>query len=253
MNTADANAAPASPDPALADLGRDLFEPMEGEATLSNTFDTLLKKPGSLLYELHTGNREPMRLLKNLAITTVGCLLIFGLVLGFYSGGHQLWAAPAKVLLGVVSAALITLPSLYIFSCLNGLDVTARTVAGVMAAAICLLSLLLVGLAPVAWIFSQSTNEIAFFGFLALGFWTVGLWFGLGLVFRAARLLGVKRRFHLAVWAMIFTVVTLQMSTTLRPIIGESDRFFAEEKRFFLTHWLDHLDGDGIYENGGWR
>lgn len=251
MNTAATT--PTNPEPEPADLTRDLFEPMEGEPTLSNTFDTLLKKPGSVLYSLHHQKGDPARLLRNLALTTVGCLALFGLVLGFYSGGHQLWAAPLKVVLGVLGAALITLPSLYIFSCLNGLDITARSVAGVMASAVCLLSLLLLGLAPVAWIFAQSTEQIAFFGFLVLCFWIVGLWFGLGLIFRAARLLGVKRRFHLALWAAIFSVVTLQMSTTLRPIIGESDRFFANEKRFFLAHWFDHLDGDGTVENSGWR
>ncbi len=249
MNTTTANPAPES----SSDLSRDLFEPMEAEPTLANTFDTLLKKPGAVLYSLHHGKGDPGRLLRNLALTTIGCLAIFGLVLGFYSGGHQLWAAPLKVVLGVLGSALITLPSLYIFSCLNGLDITARSVGGVMAAAVCLLSLLLLGLAPVAWIFAQSTEHIAFFGFLVLCFWIVGLWFGLGLIFRASLLLGVKRRFHLTIWAAIFTVVTLQMSTTLRPLIGESDRFFADEKRFFLAHWFDHLDGEGGVENGGWR
>ncbi|MCB1231183.1 MAG: hypothetical protein KDN19_12990 [Verrucomicrobiae bacterium] len=248
MNTASAN---SEPEP--ADLTRDLFEPMEGEPTLSHTFDTLLKKPGSVLYSLHHRETGSARLLRNLALTTIGCLAVFGLVLGFYSGGHQLWAAPLKVVIGVLGSALITLPSLYIFSCLNGLDITARSVAGVMAAAVCLLSLLLLGLAPVAWIFAQSTEQIAFFGFLVLVFWIVGLWFGLGLIFRAAGFLGVKRRFHLAIWAAIFTLVTLQMSTTLRPIIGESDHFLTGEKRFFLAHWLDHLDGDGAVENNGWK
>ena len=251
MNAETANAGPGTPPAPNPDPGA--FEPMAGEPTLTATFDTLLKKPGSLLYELSQGEADTRRLLLNLMLTTLGCLLVFGFVLGFFSGGNQFWAAPIKVVVGVFASAVITLPSLYIFSCLTGLDVNARTVAGVMVAAICLVSLLLVGLAPVAWIFAQSTNEIAFFGFLALGFWAVGLWFGLGLVFRSARWLGVKRYFHLGVWAMIFVVVTLQMSTALRPIIGESEHFLPKEKRFFLAHWFDHLDGDGVIENGGWR
>lgn len=242
-----------TPSPAADPPARDRFEPMEGDLSLANTFDTLLKKPGALLFELHRGERSPGRLLVHLLLTSVVCLLAFGLMLGFHSGGTQLWAAPVKVTLGVLAASLITLPSLYVFSCLNGLDVTARALAGLLAAAVCLMSLLLLGLAPVAWIFSQSTREVAFFGFLALAFWLTALAFGLGLVLRAARLMGVKRRFHLLLWAAIYVVVTLQMTTTLRPIVGTSDRFFAGEKRFFITHWLDHLDGDGRIENGGWR
>lgn len=227
---------------------RDRFEPMEGDLSLTNTFDTLLKKPGALLYELYLGERDPKRLILQLLATSAVCLLVFGFILGFFSGGTQLWAAPTKVVIGVLASSLITLPSLYVFSCLNGLDVNARTVTGVMAASVCLMSLLLLGLTPVAWIFSQSTRSIAFFGFLALAFWGIALTFGLGLVFRAARWLGVRRRFHLAIWVAIFVVVTLQMTTALRPIIGSSDRFLNAEKRFFIGHWLDQLNDSGRFE-----
>jgi hypothetical protein len=33
------------------------------------------------------------------------------------------------------------------------------------------------------------------------------------------------------------------MTTTLRPIVGRSDRFLPGEKKFFLTHWLESLGG----------
>jgi len=37
----------------------------------------------------------------------------------------------------------------------------------------------------------------------------------------------------------IFIIVSLQMGTTLRPLIGEFEPgIFAEEKRFFLDHWF---------------
>ena len=240
---ATANTAPASA-PGDENPGpSDAFEPMEGEPTLVNTFDTLLKKPGAVLHDLQ--NSDPRRLLLNLGITTLACLIVFGLMLGFFSGGTQLWATPMKVVIGVFASGLITLPSLYIFSCLSGLDITVRIVAGVMACALCLTALLLLGLSPVAWIFSQSTESIAFIGFLTLSFWIIGLWFGLGLIFRAAKMLGVNHRGHLTVWATIFVVVTFQMSTTLRPIVGSAeDRpLFTDEKKFFLHHWFQNLKG----------
>ena len=49
----------------------------------------------------------------------------------------------------------IGLPSLDIFTCLSGIDVNLRTVTGVLFAAVSLGGLLLIGFAPVAWIFSQ--------------------------------------------------------------------------------------------------
>jgi hypothetical protein len=33
------------------------------------------------------------------------------------------------------------------------------------------------------------------------------------------------------------------MTTTLRPIIGRSDHFLPQEKKFFLTHWVESLGG----------
>ena len=208
---ASANSVPPSLPAGKEPNPRDVFEPMEGEPTLINTFDTLLKKPGSVLHELHKG--DPRRLLLNLGITTFVSLAVFGVMIGFFSGGNQLWAVPMKVVIGVFASGLITLPSLYIFSCLNGLDVNAKTVAGVMASALCLTSLLLLGLSPVAWIFSQSSESLLFMGFLVLSFWIIGLWFGLGLIFRAVKMLGVNQRGHLLVWAAIFMVVTLSLIT----------------------------------------
>ena len=43
----------------------------------------------------------------------------------------------------------------------------------------------------------------------------------------------------LRIWIGIFLLVTLQMSTSLRPLIGRSDSLFTSEKLFFLEHWGD--------------
>jgi len=32
------------------------------------------------------------------------------------------------------------------------------------------------------------------------------------------------------------------MTTALRPIVGTSPDFFPKEKKFFLSHWGEHLD-----------
>ena len=46
-----------------------------------------------------------------------------------------------------------------------------------------------------------------------------------------AFLLNVREGAHLVIWAILFVVVTLQMSTALRPIVGTSDRFLQTEKK----------------------
>ena len=116
--------------------------------------------------------------------------------------------------------------------------------AGVLFGAVCLSALLLIGFAPVAWIFSQSTDSAAFMGTLHLLFWMIGLLFGLRLIDGIVRLLGGKDGGLLRTWTVIFVVVCLQMTTTLRPIVGRSERFFRAEKQFFLAHWFESLGGN---------
>jgi hypothetical protein len=136
---------------------------------------------------------------------------------------------------------LISLPSLYIFTCLSGIEARSRTVIGVFFAAVCLSALLLLGFAPVAWIFSQSTDSVAFMAAVHIGLWTIGILFGLRLIQAMARLLGSSAQAHLRLWSVIFIVVCLQMMTTLRPILGTSEHFLPREKKFFLSHWLETM------------
>ncbi len=45
---------------------------------------------------------------------------------------------------------------------------------------------------------------------------------------------------------MIFVLVVLQMTTALRPIVGQAEAFLPQEKRFFLSHWLDSMKADQV-------
>jgi len=184
----------------------------------------------------------------SLLMITLVSLGIFGIVLGMFSGGTQLWAAPLKVIGGVFFSAFICLPSLYIFGALGGMDAKIQHIGGLMLTFLAITSLLLVGFAPVVWLFSTSSNSIVFFGFLSLCIWTLSLLFGLRIVNRASRSMGGKKGIHLHIWAIIFIMVTLQMTTTLRPIIGtptSDDLINTEEKRFFLTHWFQVMNDFG--------
>ncbi|MBT7959267.1 MAG: hypothetical protein HN759_08025, partial [Akkermansiaceae bacterium] len=148
---------------------------------------------------------------------------------------------------GVFFSGLICLPSLYIFGALGGMDAKFPSVAGLMLTFLAITSLLLVGFAPVVWLFSTSSNSLVFFGFLSLAIWMVCLLFGLRVISRASRSMGGGHGGHLAIWAIIFATVTLQMTTSLRPIIGKSDKFLnLEEKRFFLGYWFKVIEDENI-------
>ena len=139
-------------------------------------------------------------------------------------------------------SALICLPSLYIFTCIGGLEARFSTVVGMLCSIVALSGLLLVGFSPVVWLFSVSSTSAVFIGFMLLALWMICVGFGFTLVFRAGKAMGMTNIGHLLVWCVIFLLVTVQMTTTLRPIVGESDTLFNfGEKKFFLQHWSEEL------------
>ncbi|MBT8036496.1 MAG: hypothetical protein KJO21_03025 [Verrucomicrobiae bacterium] len=212
------------------------------ETGFSHILNDLLKKPLSVIYEVKHGNHSP---LSALLIVTLASLAIFGIVLGMFSSGEQLWAAPVKIIGGVLFSGLICFPSLYIFGSLGGMDAKIQHVMGIMLTFLAITSLLLVGFAPVIWLFSTSSNSLVFFGILCLTIWIICLTFGLRIILRASKIMGGRRGGHLNIWAVIFIMVTVQMTTTLRPIIGKSDSFLnLEEKRFFIRYWFEVMESE---------
>ena len=102
-----------------------------------------------------------------------------------------------------------------------------------------LMTILLVGFAPVAWIFSQSTESVAWMGALHLLFWFIATIFGVRFLKNGFYQANARSQAGVNVWIIIFLLVALQMTTALRPIIGKSETFFPAEKKFFLVHWFD--------------
>jgi hypothetical protein len=201
--------------------------------------EALLRQPRRVMCQL----RQPGAGYVILALLVIGvfCSLIYGFVAGTFSGGTQLWAAPVKIAGGLLFAALICLPSLYIFSCLGGGQARLVEVAGLVAGLLALLSVLLVGFAPVAWVFSQSTESVPAMGALHLAFGLVAAFFGLRFLNAGFAHFSAESRAGLNFWICIFLLVALQMTTALRPIVGTAPTFLPTQKKFFITHWVDCL------------
>jgi hypothetical protein len=105
-----------------------------------------------------------------------------------------------------------------------------------------LMTILLIGFAPVAWLFSQSTQSLPWMGLLHLLFWLIATLFGVRFLSSAFAHSNARSSAGLNTWVVIFMLVALQMSTALRPIIGRSETFLPEEKKFFVSHWFDCID-----------
>jgi len=205
--------------------------------------EALLRHPRRLLFQL----RQPGagKLVGGMLFVALVCAAVYGVVAGTFSGGLQLWAAPLKIAGGLLISAAICLPSLYIFTCLSGAQARLAEVCGLLAGLLMLMTILLVGFAPVAWIFSQSTESLAWMGLLHLLFWFIATLFGVRFMKHGFAHAHAKSQAGVNVWVIVFLLVVLQMSTALRPIIGKCDTFFPTEKKFFLGHWADTLDKAG--------
>jgi len=202
--------------------------------------DALLRNPRRVMFQLGQGNGRAVIL--RLVGVAIVCALGYGVIVGLFSGGGQIFYAPVKIAAGLLLSALICLPSLYIFAALGGSRAGLADVLGLMAGLLALTSILLIGFAPVAWIFSASTESIVMMGGLHLAFWLVGSGFGLRFLHAGFKLTSLRGAEGISVWTVIFIAVALQMTTALRPILGASNTVLPTEKKFFLAHWAENLD-----------
>lgn len=197
-------------------------------------FEALLRRPRNLIIRLtQPGHGATWRF----TVIALFSFLLFGVVLGCFSKHDQLWAAPLKISAGLLIAGAICFPSLYIFSTLAGAKLSAQHLAATFTGALALAGLLLLGFAPALWIFAESTDSFGFMGALGIGAWLISLCFGLRFLKISVLLAGATQRAPMFIWSMIFSLVTLQMTTSLRPILGTSPQILTQEKKFFLSHW----------------
>jgi len=213
------------------------YQPVRG---VIPTVEAILREPGRIAATLRQHGQG--RLVLGMLAVAAFCSVVYGIVVGTFSGGQQLWAAPVKIAIGMLISGLICLPSLYIFSCLSGSPVRLAQVFGFLAGLLALSAILLIGFAPVAWVFSASTQSVAGMGTLHLLFWIVATWFGLRFLNGSLKQFAPRSSDGVRVWAIIFILVQLQMMTALRPLLGTADTFLPQEKRFFLAHWIECLE-----------
>ncbi|MCW1925866.1 hypothetical protein OKA05_25125 [Luteolibacter arcticus] len=210
--------------------------PLPETLNLRTLFEALLRSPRALVRRLADPGHGALLPFLGIAILS---LLVFGAVLGSFAMGTQMWAAPLKITVGLLIAGVICFPSLYIFSCLAGSQAGASQLAATFAGMMALAGLLLLGFAPAVWIFTQATNSLGFMGVLALASWFIALIFGFRFLKDAVGSTGAISKGPVTVWSIIFLLVTLQMTTSLRPILGRESWLLTDEKKFFIQHWIE--------------
>ncbi len=197
--------------------------------------DQLLRSPGALLARID--GPQAASALVSLALLAFAGLAVYGIVVGSFSGGAQWWAAPAKLVLGSFLCAAICFPSLFIFVSQSGAQTRVRHVLGMLLGMLASTALLLAGFAPVAWIFTQSSTTVSLLAPLHYLVWAVSLFASVRFLKAGLLRWQARRGARTGLWITIFVLCCLQMSVTLRPILGSADRVFDPQRKFFLLHW----------------
>jgi hypothetical protein len=209
--------------------------------------DALLRRPQLTIAAL--GAESAPRTLAILVGLGIAGLAAYGVVVGSFSGGMQWWAAPLKVLAAAALCGASCFPSLYVFATLAGARVRVQEVLGVIAAMFALVAIFLASFAPIAWVFTQSSTLVSFIGALHLIVW-IACALASHRVLRAALQHWKARSTGLTTaWIVLLIVTSLQMTTTLRPIVGAAPRLFDAERKFFLAHWAETVERDADVES----
>ena len=222
----------------LAQFKKD-FTLSTDKITLLSVIDTVLKKPALLFCRIV--NNQASSALAGLTAVALTSIFIYGLIVGCFEGGYQLWSSPVKITAGLILSCLICLPSLYIFTSLSGSKQSLAQTAGFLIVTLALTCILMLGFAPIAWIFSQSTDTAAFMSAMHIAFWFIAVHLGMRLLKTAFSFLVERKMPILSLWHIIFIVVTLQMCTVFRPIVGPFEGYDIKGKKFFLNHWGNTL------------
>lgn len=199
------------------------------------TLDELLRRPMAGTERAQSG--APVLAWSGRVLAgAVACSALYGAASGFFQGGAQVAVAAAKAPVIVLGAAALCVPSLYVFSLLAGASLTRERLIVVLAGFLGLVTLVLVGLLPIEWLFSVSSSSLSFVVWLNLILWGMALFFG-GRFLRVA--LPEVPQGAVFLWLALFCVVSLQVATFVRPVLWRAPGAPVVErgKLFFLDHY----------------
>lgn len=238
-------AAPLAPAPAQAHppatevLAAPAQEHLGAAPRFSELVDALLRDPGSVFGWLRD-DASP-RALALFSLLTLGIYAGYGVLVGLFAGGEQVYLVPLKLAGGAVFCAAICLPSLLVFASLSGGRVRAGQAVGLLVLTNALSALLLVGFAPVAWVFTTSVSSLGFMGSIHVLFWGIALYFGLRILPLGLTHFQATSPRYVKLWIGVFVVTLFQTTTAVRPLLGPAQTALPQERKFFVAHWLETL------------
>ena len=195
-----------------------------------SNLNRLLKAPDDVV----APSREPdVRLAASLLCGAVLCYVAYAVAAGSFQGGSGIILAILKVPLIILASVVLCLPSLYVFATLAGATFTRTSFMTAVASFCAIAGLILLALMPITWLFSVSSTSLGFVVAIHIFVWLTAMAFGHRVLIRSAP----AARGAIGLWLTLLLLVSLQMTTYLRPVLWRpagGDLFELEKKSFFM-------------------
>jgi len=217
----------------------------DDEPAAGNLVERLLKTPRAVAAAILKGDNLPAECGK-LLLTALVCYAVFGFAIGLFGGWEVARLTVLKAPLIALASMLLCFPSLFVFTAVSGSPMTLGRAFALGATCLAMTGLILVGLAPVAWLFAVSTESLPFVVIMALIIWCISLPFAMRFLNRAQDVGLLNRQTGLNVWFVVFIAVMLQMTTVMRPILTkpvEVGTWREPAKMFFMKHFGESMWG----------
>ena len=201
----------------------------------------LLRAPGEVM-GFADGRAHYWRLAVFLAlVSAVGCAL-FGFAIGSFVD-LKVAALDAAKMVGIAAFSFVLcFPTLYVFATISGSKLSASRLAVLGLVCTATLGSLLAALSPILWLFSVSTENVAFIVVLSCFLAALSLAFVVCPITAAAEKKIVANKAGLHLWLVVFAVVALQTVTLVRPMLAPiGTPRTPEGKCFFLMHFSDSV------------
>lgn len=215
----------------------------------AGTLTALLKTPGAVVKAIEAEDalwqRTAYLVLWGLAFHS-----LYGFVMALFGGWEAslmtLMKAPAIAL----SAMILCLPSLYVFSSIGGSPISVPQCFAIVGSTLAMTGLMLLGMVPVTWLFSISTENVPFVVLLNTGIWLIAVIFARRFL-KLAMPGKTRKTWGLQWWLFVYIIVSLQMATTMRPLLLKpADGWWGTGKKFFLAHFIDSFKSPGQAVHG---
>ncbi|MCR9246318.1 MAG: hypothetical protein NXI31_14900 [bacterium] len=173
----------------------------------------------------------PLRRLLQLGLTlgviAGACIGVYALFHGGDAPVLRVVASAIKVPLLFLLTAIVTMPSLYVFSALHRLPVDFRMMLRLLLLSVLVHLAVTASLGPVFAFFCASTDSYPFLLLLNVLFFAIGGLLGFAVLRRALVAVEKEARRILTVWCVVYAIVGLQMGWLLRPFLGRPGVPFA--------------------------